>query len=239
MSGWFTEDEYRDLVAQAAQRFEFVGYSALAPDAPHVLWRHDVDMSMHRAAKLAQIEADVGVRATYFVHLHSRFYNAFEPEIVQLIAKIANFGHWIGLHADPQTARPGRDVSDQLNLERTLLAEVAGVAVDAVSFHDPDLGGLDESDVVSEMTNASSTRLREAYRYCSDSNGIWRFQPLLALLNAPDIGDLHVLTHPEWWTPEPLTPRARVQRCIAGRAARQGRAYDAKLAEIGRPNLGS
>ncbi|MCD7909896.1 MAG: hypothetical protein LUH04_19885 [Clostridium sp.] len=37
---------------------------------------------------------------------------------------------------------------------------------------------------------------------------------------------LQVLTHPENWTPEPLTPRQRIQRCFDGRAARAAEGYD-------------
>ena len=70
------------------------------PSGRHVLWRHDVDVSMHRAARLAEIEAERGVVATYFVNPRSVFYNLLEPEIEVLLRRIRSLGHEIGLHFD-------------------------------------------------------------------------------------------------------------------------------------------
>jgi hypothetical protein len=48
---------------------------------------------------------------------------------------------------------------------------------------------------------------------------------------------LQVLTHPEWWVPEPMPPRARVARAIDGRAAYMAARYDAAMREVGRENV--
>jgi hypothetical protein len=48
---------------------------------------------------------------------------------------------------------------------------------------------------------------------------------------------LHLLTHPEWWTKERLTPSERVDRAILGRARRVRRDYDAGLEKAGRRNV--
>jgi len=36
---------------------------------------------------------------------------------------------------------------------------------------------------------------------------------------------LQVLTHPAWWQDEPMSPMARVNRCIDGRAEKTRRKY--------------
>jgi hypothetical protein len=46
-----------------------------------------------------------------------------------------------------------------------------------------------------------------------------------------------VLTHPEWWTPMPLSPRARISRCVEGRAASMNAYYDDIVERSGRPNV--
>ena len=47
---------------------------------------------------LAKIENELGVKATYFLKLHSEFYNLFEKSIFEKVLKIIEFGHNIGLH---------------------------------------------------------------------------------------------------------------------------------------------
>jgi hypothetical protein len=86
------------------------------------------------------------------------------------------------------------------------------------------------------MKNAYSRRLRNEYRYCSDSNGYWRFQPMSDVI-AEGHPRLHLLTHPEWWTKEGLTPSERVDRAILGRARRVRRDYDTGLEKAGRRNV--
>ena len=65
------------------------------------LWRHDIDLSVHRAYSLAKIEKNFCIKATYFFLLGSKFYNIFEKDIKDLILKIISLGHRIGLHFDP------------------------------------------------------------------------------------------------------------------------------------------
>jgi hypothetical protein len=62
--------------------------------------RHDVDFSVHRSYALAKIEAEEGVHSTYFLWPHCKYYNLFEEEIVEIVDKIIELGHDIGLHFD-------------------------------------------------------------------------------------------------------------------------------------------
>lgn len=238
----FTEAAYRRLVAAARARGPFLSFREAAAAPAGVLWRHDIDVSVHRALALARIEHEEGARATYFVALHSPFYNALEAEIAGLLRAIAALGHEIGLHFDPHFhgADPG-DAAARARLvaaEAALVATIAGVRPVAVSFHDPDLAGWDrvDDDDIAGLTSAYGRTVRERFHYCSDSNGYWRFARLADELARADRARLHVLTHPEWWVPEPLPPRARIARAVEGRAARVLAEYDRRLAEIGREN---
>lgn len=93
----FTEASYRDLLKIAQSNWMIVAFPEYKAEGRVCLWRHDIDFSPHRAYRLAQIEAVEGVKATYFVHLHSNFYNAFEREVVNLICAILDLGHDIGV----------------------------------------------------------------------------------------------------------------------------------------------
>lgn len=240
----FTEAAYRGLLHSAkANGYAFVGYDALetAP-ARHVVWRHDVDISMHRAVALAKIEAEEGVRSTFFLNPHCAYYNLLEPEIAALVRQIAALGHAIGLHFDAD-AFPGEDWSAErleanLAAERQLLETITGLPVRAYSYHNPDVGGLLAFDTdMAGMVNAYNHAFRQSYTYASDSNGYWRFRPIGEVLREGAADRLHALTHPEWWTPEPLPPRERVLRAVRGRAAGVISSYDAFLYRAKRNNI--
>jgi hypothetical protein len=239
----FTESAYLVLISAARRAgYFFSGYGD-RPANRHVVWRHDVDLSMHRALRLAEIERAANVSATYFVNPHCRFYNLFEPEITARLRRIARLGHRIGLHFDAE-AYPGTDwrrdlLADRLAGERRLIEDLLGSPIEAFSYHNPEIGGLIEidDDEIAGLINAYGRTFRTEYGYASDSNGYWRFDPIEEVLRAGRHERLQVLTHPGWWTPEPMPPRARVARCVYGRAAMAMAHYDAFLRANDRANL--
>jgi hypothetical protein len=238
----FTEQAFRELLRKLkAEGYRFAGYGD-AGEGRHVIWRHDVDFSMHRAAALAEIEAEEGVFATYFVNPRSSFYNLLEPAIMELVRRISRLGHEIGLHFDSPAYATEKWELDFLERcverERHLLQLALEAPIRSLSWHNPDLSNLLDFDVeeIAGMKNAYSRRLRNEYRYCSDSNGYWRFQPMSDVI-AEGHPRLHLLTHPEWWTKEGLTPSERVDRAILGRARRVRRDYDTGLEKAGRRNV--
>lgn len=251
----FTEARYRELLKIAKAKWTFIPYSEFRTKGRVCLWRHDVDFSVHRAHAMAVMEAKEGLRATYFINLHSIFYNPLEGEITQLIHRIRNLGHSLGLHFDPgyyasrheDTDPKGCEMKDTpfemeraMALEKSFLEAVFETEFSAFSFHNPDLGpwfSIDQ-DEIAGMVNAYGRYIREHYDYISDSNGYWRFRRLRDVLDAGAGEKLHILTHSGWWTPEILSPRERVSRCINGRALKQHRLYDRLLADADRENIG-
>jgi hypothetical protein len=238
----FTEDGFRALIlALKSGGYRFARYHESITER-HVLWRHDVDISMHRAARLAAIEAEEGVVATYFVNPHSAFYNLFEPEISRLAGRIRALGHDIGVHFDagayPVPIWKQPELEQALVRERTLLENMLDLRIDCVSWHNPDMSNLldFDADEIAGLANAYGARLRRDYAYCSDSNGYWRFRSMAELI-ADGQPRLHLLTHPEWWTPEPMAPSARIDRAILGRARAVRKDYDMLLAAGGRRNV--
>jgi len=238
----FTEKAFRRLLGLLkVSGYRFARYGE-RPEGRHVLWRHDVDFSMHRAARLAAIEAEEGAVATYFVNPHCSFYNLLEPEILKLCRAIRAMGHEIGLHFDvdaygiSQWQRPS--LEGAVLREQRLLEMILDAPVRSISWHNPDLSNLldFDDDVIAGMHNAYAAHLRRDYTYCSDSNGYWRFRPIIEVI-AANHDRLHLLTHPEWWTPEPMSPSERIDRAILGRARASRRDYDTLLQASGRTNV--
>lgn len=237
----FTRINYRRLIRLAKERFLFRGYSDFQKQEAFVLWRHDLDTSPHAARKLARIEAEEGIRATYFLHLHNIFYNLLEKEIVDCVMEIASCGHDLALHFDPHfyNIRSQRSLEKHLAIEKRILEDVFGVKVRAFSFHNTDPTVLSFEDwSYAGMINAYATFFRDEIVYCSDSNGYWRHRRLEDVLRDDSVRGLQVLTHPEWWQDEAMSPKEKIQKCIDGRAMKTRERYEQMLKEFGRENLG-
>ena len=238
--GEFTELAYEQLLDTLLLTHRFEAFGTSATDL-HVLWRHDIDFSVHRALALGRLEADRNIEATYFVLLHSPYYNVLEREVLDRIRALAGLGHRIGLHFEasfyPRSDRTA--LSTNLTFERRLLEGLTGVEVNVFSFHNPALDGsiTIDDDMIAGMINTYGRGIQARYRYISDSNGFWRVTHLPTVLRTESQTNLQVLTHPEWWTPETLSPRARINRCIDGRSAWMNGYYEDILTRSRRPNV--
>jgi hypothetical protein len=115
---------------------------------------------------------------------------------------------------------------------------ILDASVTSVSWHNPDLANLldFDADIIGGLQNAYGAQLRSDYTYCSDSNGYWRYRPMGEVISEGH-ERLHLLTHPEWWTPEAMSPSDRIDRAILGRARAVRRDYDALLQIGGRLNV--
>lgn len=243
----FTEDNYVRLLEKIVEHYEIIGftYEEILKVRKAVLLRHDVDFSLNRALKLAQIEYRGGVRSTYFIYLHSLYYSVWELEQFKIVKNIIHMGHGIGLHFDPAFYKKTRDIGAGVSLEecaeyeKKIAEDIFDVDINAVSFHNPEAADvLDLKDqYYAGMVNAYSAVIGEQYKYCSDSNGYWRFERLEDVI---DYGydKLHILLHPAWWTPEAMSPYERIQRGIRGRAENNLKIYNENLQNFGRENVG-
>ena len=240
--GDFTEAAYRSMLRLALERYPCVRFPEHRQVEVGVLWRHDIDVSPHRALALARIEHEEGVHATYFVHLHSMFYNALEHDVVTRLQEIAALGHDVGVHfevgfyaASAASATSAAELDRQIAAEAALIAQVCGRAATAVSFHNPPpvLGEQLEADELAGLVNVYGRELRSRFEYRSDSNGFWRHRSLADVLRSR-AGRLQVLTHPEWWVPDSMPPEQRMARAVDGRSASVLRRYRGELVRTGR-----
>ena len=217
----FTEKNYKKLLKIAKRNYQILTYDEALTNDSFILWRHDVDFSMHRALALAKIEKNEGVKATYFVQLGSIFYNLFEQEIKDRLIKIIDMGHDIGLHFDPKQyiITGSEDLKKWLLFEKETVENLFNINIGVFSFHMPDEKILKNDQLkLGGMINIYARYFREEVGYCSDSNGYWQFDPLEDVLKKKQNNKLQVLTHPCWWQKNAIAPQKRLRRCIYGRA---------------------
>lgn len=227
----FTYSEYRELLRLAQSRYRFVFYDRAGEvnnAEPIVYWRHDIDASVKRAEVLARIEAETGAFSTYFVHLHSKFYHFWERDTLATLCAIAEMGHQIGLHFDCHFygGLVANRLGELVQSEAQLLSTVVGQPVSAFSFHDPTDEILQNRDSrIGGLVNAYSEYFLQQVDYVSDSAGIWQFHTLYEVLEKQKYRRLQVVTHPVWWTREPLSPKDKVLTVITEQAVDLERYY--------------
>lgn len=225
-SSKFTEQSYTELLELASEKYCFVDAKDLwLEDRATVLWRHDVDYSPQRALSLAKIEYDRDLQCVYHFMLSSRYYNVFEPDIVNIIKQIHDMGHFLGIHVDldvfgENSFVPPEEVLNRISFEKKTLEGLLGLSLSSMSFHNYTLNTqrFVSEEYVAGLPNLSAPKWFNGLKYMSDSNGLWRYGDPFDILAAPAFPQLMVLTHPIWWTNESLPPFARLERAVKGRA---------------------
>jgi hypothetical protein len=215
-------DVYAGLLeALLARGYEFVGFDGEIGDGQIVL-RHDVDISVERAAAMARVEADLGIASTYCLLVTNPLYDLLAPENRAHVRAIVECGHDVGLHFDPHyywDEEPAvedleaRVVADRTALEAVLDALLPAVApVVATSIHQPPDWALGAR--FDAFENAYEPRYFETVEYVSDSAGKWRSDRPFAD-GVPSA--MQLLVHPGLWTSDdrqlPAILEERRERC--------------------------
>lgn len=197
----FTYTRYQQLLKDLINAgFSFTTYgNSIEPS--EVLLRHDIDLSVERAVQMAEIEASVGVRSTYFFLLTSRLYNVLNDQTRKKIDRIQSLGHDIGLHFSTHqyfTHDPGDEpIIKQVETERDVFESVMGVSVDTVSFHIPPNWILRRS--FEPFISTYEKRFFSEVAYKGDSNQRWRADPPFSSGFPKKV---QILVHPGLWGEE-------------------------------------
>lgn len=236
----FTIESYRALVRQALSSYRQATYRDIPWGQRFILWRHDCDYSLNRSWHLGRLEAEAGLRSTYFINPHSDFYNLLEVSQLEHVRSLIRLGHDVGLHFDAafHATSSEEQLHEQVTREADLLEDFVGVRPAAFSFHNPTEYHLTcEAETYGGLLNCYSRRFKAEVPYCSDSNGYWRFRRLADVLAQATDPCLQVLTHPGWWHEKPMPARRRIFVSAYGRARATMRRYDSDLERFGRANL--
>ena len=179
MSCSFDLGHYRDLLeAGRAGGYHFAFFDR-EPEPGDLLLRHDVDLSLDAAVRLAELEADAGAAATYFLMTESVFYNLASDEGQLAIERLRTLGHRVGVHA----VWPRGDLDERFD--------------PVLAWHNPDPAYM--SEPVEGAANVMEPRFFSPAAYRSDSNQQWRHGCPHAELAAGAFEWLQLLTHPEIW----------------------------------------
>jgi hypothetical protein len=238
----FTFERYGELIRLAKKSHQFIHFHEFPAAYNFVLWRHDIDYSIPNALKLAQIEQMNSVKSTFYVLIHCEHYNVFDRAVMKVLHEINSMGHAIGLHFDSSyyQIETEKDLLQDLVREKKLLEEALQLEINTFSYHVPSAEMLAfDNHIYAGMVNAYSRQIKEKAKYCSDSNGYWRFDSIEETILKTQNGPIQILTHPVCWSDKIMSPRERVQECINSRAELLLKEYDEHLRKYGRLNIDS
>ena len=185
MSCGFTLDHYRELLRAArAGGYRFSHFDQ-PPRRGDLLLRHDVDLSLDAALRMAELEAEAGAWSTWFLMTRSAFYNLASSEGHHAIVRLRELGHRVAHHA----VWPHVDLDERFD--------------PAVAWHNPDPEYM--SAPIDGADNAMAPPWFEPAHYRSDSNQRWRHGCPHEGLATRGFGWLQLLVHPEIWVYEGTT----------------------------------
>ena len=180
MSDRFDMREY-ELLLEAAQEggYRFRQFGGEEPAPGDLFLRHDVDLSLDAALAMARLEAEMGVRATYFLMTRSVFYNLASAEGERALAELRELGHAVAHHA----VHPHVDLDDRFD--------------PVLAWHNPDPEYMREP--IGAAVNVMEAPWFDPDHYRSDSNQHWRSGSPRESLRRREPSWLQLLVHPEIW----------------------------------------
>ncbi|QMS99203.1 hypothetical protein H1R16_04130 [Marnyiella aurantia] len=189
---------------------------------------------------MAEIEAELGIKSTYFIQLHSEWYNLLERRSFEGIKQIQSLGHQLGLHFDSRfwNITDESQLDKAIEFDKEILEKYFDTELKAFSFHNnTDFTLSCRKEKYGGLLNVYSDYFRGKYAYNADSLGHWRFERMEDRLTEAKELALQLLFHDGMWQEEVLPPRQRVFKVIDDRAKWMKETYDIHLAAIGQKNI--
>ena len=195
----FSLEHYRELLEAVRDGgYTWAGFQR-EPRAGDVILRHDIDLSLDAALRMAELERELGVTATYLLMTESAFYNLDSEAGRRAHKTLRDLGHAVGLHAVYPNAK--RDTRFD----------------DVVAWHNPEPEYM--SAPIAGAINTMQPPYFTAGLYRSDSNAHWREGCPHAELAAGAFEWLQVLIHPEIWVYEGTSMRETMESMLDAKRA--------------------
>lgn len=201
----FTLEAYRELLQTAlTSGYRFAGFGDIGREAApnSCLLRHDIDAELFGCEEMLAIEAELGVKATYFLMTRSTSYNLFCLEARDTVARLLRGGHEIGLHfmGEFHSHLGHAALEEKVLAESEWLEREFGARIAAISFHQPSRALLEDPGVFGRLVNTYNREQMGQYSYVSDTNMTWRHEHPAEIFARKLHKRLQLLIHPIWWT---------------------------------------
>ena len=202
----FTIDHWHEMITHALELdYHFLFFTDWLNEKPPVkrsiILRHDIDVSLELAVRQARIESELGIKATYFLRLHSKLYTIDNAESLKYLSEIMKSNVEIGIHYETSIYETAdEDPAELLARDARRLSSIIGRPIVGCSAHR--IGTYPALDITTIKNaglvfDAFSPEFVVERKYISDSARSWREGCLCQWLGREN--HLTVLTHPIWW----------------------------------------
>ena len=233
----FSLEPYEQTLLKARELgYSFPTVSQLgAGSASHprfLLLRHDVDVSPRHALAMAELERRLRVQSSYFVLMHSPYYNPAAPPHWDALRAIVDMGFEVGLHYETDFfEQRGMDPLEGVLSDAAAMEKILNIKIVSVSQHKP-ASSTFLRKLNQHYLDAYNHDLMRNVHYVSDSGFKWRGKSLIDLLGTEE--RIHALIHPLTWSFGELD-MARTYRKISGQLESELRAsFEAFIASTER-----
>lgn len=201
MPSEFSLSGYRNLLQGFLSiQYQAVFFDALQPQSRQLILRHDIDLWPALSIPMAEIEAELGCAATYFVLVSSPFYNSGSADSRAVYRRLIELGHRVELHFDASLHEAAGTCEQAAGWECDWLEHQTGAPVRIISFHRPAKQWLGNPSMIAGRPHTYQPRYFQEIGYCSDSRGGWHSGEPLKHPSVDTGAALQLLTHPIWWS---------------------------------------
>jgi len=207
----FTYEHYKECI-KSAKKLGFSFYTMhdfldKKPKSKFILMRHDIDLSLKSALKIAEIENSLKIKSTYFIRTNGIF-NVFSGKNSAIVRKISELGHEIGIHYDSDITVKKDFVKEMMEIKRDI-EKIIKKRIFGTSLHKVKKSGIKNeinklnfaeeylNDLELEYDAYSDIFIRKM-KYISDSARKWREGCMCGHIKKEN--KLCILTHPIWWS---------------------------------------
>lgn len=205
----FNYTEYTNIINLIRQHLPIVDFADITSKTnKFCVIRHDIEFSIDRAAKLAELENQLGIKTTYTVQLRNNTYNALSEKNIDLIHYIKDLGHCIALHQNPPYMSK-KDLKQYVLKDIETLEHYYGFKIDRYAFHRPKQEQLEMYLDIPGKINCYGPLYFHYFKqekpndlnvtYLADSNHKWKYGHPINL-DFDKINKLQLNTHPFSWT---------------------------------------
>lgn len=210
------ENYFQILLSAIEMGFSFQTFSDYLenPQEKVILLRHDVDVSLEFAMQLAKIENHLKISATFFVRLHSDFYNLLEEENMHRLSKLAEMGSEVGIHQEIyKFADDRKTIIELLKIEKSLVEAILGRPIHGVASHLPKRNTIHMTPEFLTETGFNYRPGSEIFNkdalFISDSNKRWKPCSFEEALKRSE--KILANLHPVWWVGKITDPAGMIK----------------------------
>lgn len=212
----FSYKNYEILCRLILETGRLCDYSDIIVKKPDefIILRHDVEFSPNRAFELSLVENKLGIKSTYFFQVRNNAYNILSQKNKDLLLRIMDSGHHIGLHFHLNGLTNLDKISEEVSYESDLLSHYLNTTIERFSFHRPPAFVLKENLKIKGVINAYAPEFftysetvdkltKQDVKYIADSKNEWQYTdpfpgPTKQLFET--YKKMQILCHPYTWT---------------------------------------